>query len=100
MALDSGRVGMLNMLAEKVVQPPISPRHMSYCPSMDLIACASIDGQVTVYRLNGQKVLTVNSKTVTAEVNGIEWKPNGKVPRTGRSSFHFDVARPDHCRGV
>ena len=67
-----------NMLAEKVVQPAINPKHLSYCPTMDLIAFASIDEQVSVHRLNGQKVFGVNNKLGTAMVKGIVWKPNGK----------------------
>ncbi|KAL8831838.1 MAG: hypothetical protein Q9191_000627 [Dirinaria sp. TL-2023a] len=44
---------------------------------MDLIASGAVDGQVSVNRLNGQKVFSVNNKMGTAVVKGIVWKPNG-----------------------
>ena len=70
--------GMLNMLAEKVVQLAINPSHLSYCPTMDLIASATIDEQINVHRLNGQKVFGVSSKSGMGRIRGIRWKPNGK----------------------
>lgn len=69
---------MLNLLAEKNVQPAINPRHLAYCPTMDLIALATVDEKVHVYRLNGQKIFSVSTKSPTARVNFIKWKPNGE----------------------
>lgn len=68
-------------LAEKVVQLAISPSSVAYCPTMDLIALATIDEHVQVYRLNGQKVWEVQSKQPSAKVVHIEWKPNGEISR-------------------
>lgn len=48
---------------------------------MDLIALATIDEKVHVYRLNGQRVFGVVSKPSVARVNQIRWKPNGKNTR-------------------
>lgn len=69
---------MLNILDEKLVQPAINSNHVSCCPTMDLIALATVDEKVHVYRLNGQRVFGVVSKPSVARVNQIRWKPNGK----------------------
>lgn len=68
---------MADWLAEKVVQPAANPDHLAYCPTMDLISLATIDEQVHVFRLNGQKVFGVASKRTPAKVRRIIWKPNG-----------------------
>ena len=71
---------MLNMLAHKIVQPAVIPQHLAYCPTMDLIALATVDQKVHVYRLNGQNVFGVASKQPGAKVIQIKWKPNGVRP--------------------
>ena len=68
---------MAEPLAEKVVQPAINSAHVAYCPTMDLVALATIDEQVQVYRLNGQKVFGILNKQTPAHVDQIKWKPNG-----------------------
>lgn len=80
---------MLNMLAEKVVQPAINPKHLAYCPTMDLIASATIDDQVSVYRLNGQRVFGVSSKPGMGKIRGIRWKPNGRRAQSGPALAHL-----------
>ena len=67
----------LNMLAEKVIQPAINPKHLAYCPTMDLIALVTLDEQVHIYRLNGQRVFGVSGKHSAGSVSSIQWKPNG-----------------------
>lgn len=69
---------MLDTLSEKAVQPKINPLHVAYCPTMDLIALATIDEKVHVFRFNGQKVFGVTSKDALAKINQIRWKPNGE----------------------
>ena len=68
---------MAEPLAEKVVQPAINPTHVAYCPTMDLVALATIDEQVQVYRLNGQKVFGIVNKQTSGQIDQIKWKPNG-----------------------
>ena len=68
---------MAEPLAEKVVQPAINPTHVAYCPTMDLVALATIDEQVQVYRLNGQKVFGIVNKQTSGQINQLKWKPNG-----------------------
>ena len=68
---------MTEPLAEKVIQPAINPTHVAYCPTMDLIALATIDEQVQVYRLNGQKVFGIVNKQTSGQIDQLKWKPNG-----------------------
>ena len=68
----------LNMLAEKVEYLPVNPDHLAYCPTMDLIALATVNEQVHVNRLNGQRVFSVISKPPGAQVRQMKWKPNGQ----------------------
>lgn len=77
---------MLNMLAEKIVLSAINAEHLAYCPSMDLIALATVDEQVHVHRLNGQRVFGVANKKSGAKIQGVQWKPNGKA-WCGTASF-------------
>lgn len=69
---------MLNMLAEKIMSQPMRPEHMAYCPTMDLIALVTIDEQVHVYRLNGQRVFGVTNKKRDCSIVQMRWKPNGQ----------------------
>jgi len=68
---------MADPLAEKVVQPAVNANHLAYCPTMDLIALATIDDLIHVFRLNGQKVFGVANKRTPSEIKRIQWKPNG-----------------------
>jgi anaphase-promoting complex subunit 4 len=70
---------MAEPLAEKVVKPAINPSLVAYCPTMDLIALSTVDEHTQVYRLNGQKVFSVQSKLSSTKVAQIKWKPNGKT---------------------
>ena len=70
---------MADPLAEKVVQPAVNPEHLAYCPTMDLIALATTDEQIHVYRLNGQKIFDVQKRPGFGKVNRIKWKPNGEM---------------------
>ena len=90
--MDGASAAMLNMLAEKLMQPAVNPRHMAYCPTMDMIALATVDEKVHIFRLNGQKVFSVSAKQVTAKVNYVKWKPNGE----NNSTYLCELA----CGGV
>lgn len=67
----------LKLLSEKALHHKAQPELLAYCPSMDLIAIGSLDQQVLVYRLNGQRVYGAAQKGSTLKVNKIQWKPNG-----------------------
>ena len=79
---------MLLEVAEKVLPQAIKPGLVAYCPTMDLIALATRDEQVHVFRLNGQRVFGVANKATDCTIVQITWKPNG-------SSFPIIVNRKD-----
>lgn len=68
---------MAEPLAEKVVQPAINTERVAYCPTMDLIALITTDGQPRVYRFNGQEAFGVAYKSPSGTHHHIRWKPNG-----------------------
>jgi anaphase-promoting complex subunit 4 len=70
---------MLNVLGEKLLQQAIQNDLIAYCPTMDLIALATVDQQVHVFRINGQKVFGVPNRDSQSQVKQLEWKPNGKL---------------------
>lgn len=67
----------LELLGEKSLHQTVNPELLVYCPSMDLIALASTDQQVLIYRLNGQRVYGAAQKGNTLRIEKISWKPNG-----------------------
>lgn len=71
------RTASLKMLAEKALQTPINPKHMRYCPSMDLLALATTDQQIHVFRTKGQRVFGVSRKEPADKIVKMTWKPNG-----------------------
>lgn len=75
----------LNLLVEKVVQPNLRPNYFAYCPTMDLIASATVDEQVNVHRLNGQRVFGISSKSGMGKISGLRWKPDGRLLSMGKT---------------
>ncbi|PCH01811.1 Anaphase-promoting complex subunit 4 [Penicillium occitanis (nom. inval.)] len=58
---------------------------LTYCPTMDLVALATEDEQLYVYRLNGQEVLSADLAgdpyldEVKGEIRGVRWKNDGRL---------------------
>lgn len=71
-------VASLTMLAETILQYPVNPKHLAYCPTMSLLAIATDNDQVHVFRTNGQKVFGIARKGPASKVTGIKWKPDGQ----------------------
>lgn len=69
----------LKMLVEKALQCPVNPRHVAYCPTMDLLALATADEQTHVFRTNGQRVFSVSRKEPGGKIADIKWKPDGML---------------------
>ncbi len=69
----------LTLIGEKTLHLAANPLLLAYCPSMELLALGSTDQQVSLYRLNGQRVYNVTQKGTSLTVNRISWKPNGTV---------------------
>ncbi len=78
---------LLEEVTSKTLPQPLEPdsRLLAYCPTMDLVALVTAaDGHVHVFRLNGQRVLSVvpprlegrNKEEVVRPV-ALAWKPNG-----------------------
>ncbi|KAI9814210.1 MAG: hypothetical protein M1827_003376 [Pycnora praestabilis] len=70
---------VLNMLAEKAVSQAINSDQLAYCPTMDLMASATEEQHVLVYRLNGDRVFVAKQRNVSAIVSRLKWKPNGQL---------------------
>ena len=70
-------MSQLKTLEEKVLPQAIKNDLVAYCPSMDLIAVATVDEQVHIFRINGQKVFGVPTKKPRCQVKHLQWKPNG-----------------------
>ncbi|KAI4174012.1 MAG: hypothetical protein LQ343_002575 [Gyalolechia ehrenbergii] len=68
----------LTMLAERTLQSPINLKHLAYCPTMSLLALATDDEQVHVFRTNGQRVFGITRKNPASKITGIKWKPDGQ----------------------
>ena len=48
----------------------------SWCPSMDLLALGTSDGQLTLHRLNWQRLWSI---TPDSPVTALCWRPDGKL---------------------
>ena len=77
MADASDGMPYLHMLAEKNITHPVKPGLLAYCPTMDLIALATVEERIYVYRMNGQRVFGAGNKDTSLTVKKLRWKPNG-----------------------
>lgn len=85
----------LKILSEKALHHAAELSLVTYCPSMDLIALATRDQQVFIYRVNGQRVYGASQKADNVRVESLRWKPNGP-PISALPSHH---ARLTTCIG-
>ena len=69
----------LVQLADKLLSRPVKPYLLAYCPTMDLLALATQEEKVYVYRLNGERVIGAGNRKQSLGVERIQWKPNGAV---------------------
>ncbi len=72
----------LTLLAEKTVQQPVKASTFTYCPTLDLLALATLEEKIYVYRLNGKRVVGTGSKRPGLQIQQVRWKPNGAVRRS------------------
>lgn len=76
----------LTPVGEKSLPAKCKPRALAYCPSMDLIALATEDDELRVFRLNGQRVFGgcfrgdpyLGEREEDGEVRAVVWKGNGE----------------------
>ncbi|KAH8434213.1 putative anaphase-promoting complex component Cut20/Apc4 [Aspergillus melleus] len=72
-------------VGEKLLPAKCKPGTLTYCPTMDLIALVTEDDELSVFRLNGQKVLGGSFKgdpyldedDGRGEIRALTWKNNG-----------------------
>ena len=90
---------MLPLLADNALPMACRPELLSYCPSMDLLAVATVDEHLHVYRLNGQKVFTVVSRKIK-KITQLTWKPNGQsLPYSDHTTTLLNgLPRSPSCR--
>jgi hypothetical protein len=81
----------LTTVGEKSLPAKCKPSTLAYCPSMDLIALATEDDELRVFRLNGQRVFGGSFKgdphlgedEADGEVRALAWKGNGMCDVSG-----------------
>jgi len=62
----------------KTFTSEVYPALVRACPTMDLIAVATRDERVEVYRFSGQRAFSVQHRTKGTQVASICWKYNGE----------------------
>lgn len=73
----------LSPVAEKLLQTKCKANTLAYCPTMDLIALATVDDDLHVFRLNGQQVIGGSFAGdpyllgERCEIKALDWKDNG-----------------------
>jgi anaphase-promoting complex subunit 4 len=65
------------VLSEKTLHHAADPNLITFCPSMDLVALATTNQEVLIYRFNGQRAYGAVQKAGNLRVESICWKPNG-----------------------
>ncbi|CAG8234328.1 unnamed protein product [Penicillium salamii] len=77
----------LTPVGEKTLPAKCKAQTMAYCPTMDLIALATEDEELRVFRLNGQRVFGgsfggdpyLGEDEEDGEIRGMAWKGNGRL---------------------
>ena len=86
-------VSTLRQMEDRSVEAGVAL--MAWSPKMDILALATLNGAVLLYRLNWQRIWTSNPKDkdkakakddedeVKVEVRAIAWRPDGKTLAVG-----------------
>ncbi|KAJ6031834.1 hypothetical protein N7540_002566 [Penicillium herquei] len=77
----------LASVGEKSLPAKCKPSTLAFCPTMDLIALATEDEELRVFRLNGQRVFGgsfggdpyLGEDEEDGEVRAVAWKENGRL---------------------
>jgi anaphase-promoting complex subunit 4 len=75
--MESSRAAELSLIEAKTFNHEIRPELVRCCPTMDLIAYATIDERVEIFRFGGQKAFHLQRKDSNFKVTSICWKYNG-----------------------
>jgi Anaphase-promoting complex subunit 4 WD40 domain len=66
----------MSLIATKTLAEKIHSNMVACCPTMDLIAVATTDNRMDVYRFSGQRVFGLHRKD--AIIQSLCWKYNGE----------------------
>lgn len=69
-------------VAEKMLPSECKSDTLCYCPTMDLIALATRDESVYVFRFNGQRVFGADFGGEDLTVQKLAWKEDGELIRS------------------
>ncbi|KAL9616781.1 MAG: hypothetical protein Q9160_008378 [Pyrenula sp. 1 TL-2023] len=69
----------LSLVAEKLLPSKCKPDTLCYCPTMDLIALATEDESVHVFRFKNQRVFGADFGGANLAVKKLAWKEDGQM---------------------
>ncbi len=78
------------LYAEKVLAQPVLPCLLTLCPTMNLIAVATSEKQLEVFRHNGQRALAMKRPAGNAIINRIDWFPDGTYVASKLTTSYAD----------
>ncbi|KAL8642534.1 MAG: hypothetical protein Q9228_000798 [Teloschistes exilis] len=84
--MDGQQGASLTLMAEKIMQTPVNAKQFTFCPSMNLLALATTDEQVHVFRSNGQRVFGVTRDESASSITCMQWKPDASA-HTGKVMY-------------
>jgi anaphase-promoting complex subunit 4 len=73
---------IMHSVGNKIIPEICKANAIAYCPTMDLVAVATQNRNLHVFRLNGQRVFGALYEDSDFDVVRVRWKPNGAAPRT------------------
>lgn len=87
----------LTPVGEKSLPAKCKAQAVAYCPTMDLIALATEDEELRVFRLNGQRVFGgsfggdpyLGEDEEDGEIRGMVWKGDGEFEFLCRWSLRY-----------
>ncbi|KAI6896554.1 hypothetical protein KC318_g10611 [Hortaea werneckii] len=92
----------LPILSEKHFQAGAAPANVedlvAYCDAHDLVAIATENHDVVVYRINGQPAFTIRRHNGDAEVTALKWKWDGSALAIGWNDGSFALHSGENGR--
>ncbi|KAI7360850.1 hypothetical protein KC354_g8540 [Hortaea werneckii] len=92
----------LPILSEKHFQAGATPANVkdlvAYCDAHDLVAIATENHDVVVYRINGQPAFTIKRHNGDAEVTALKWKWDGSALAIGWNDGSFALHSGENGR--
>ncbi|KAI6851439.1 hypothetical protein KC332_g370 [Hortaea werneckii] len=92
----------LPILSEKHFQGGATPANVkdlvAYCDAHDLVAIATENHDVVVYRINGQPAFTIKRHNGDAEVTALKWKWDGSALAIGWNDGSFALHSGENGR--